>query len=668
MMRFLETVWLGFFLTGLLLLGVFGTWTETAPFWYGAGLIAVSGIGALLPRQGLPSVRISWTAILLMAGFACYFGWRGFTSEVRWLARQDLVFGGTALVTYGLIAVRFTGTRARLAILAVLGLLIAGNTAVGLYQYFGDQRWTVFQWFGLKRAGELTAGGFFENSNHMANFMLLAGMPLLGIAVLGRGLNRGIRLLAGLGFLWAGTGVAFTTSRGGAAGFLAGIMVFTVITVILWRGERKSTAGKSSGKGWWLIGLMIAFLGLTAGAGIQLKRTFGSTATITTLGVRSVMWDAALEQWQLAPFLGTGARSYEYMERGFRTPETKWILNASEIDAVFAHNDYLQCLADYGMIGLGLALLVAAYHVWNAMLLLVKAASHGAGLPGEGMATGLAAGAVAGMAGLMTHALTEFNLHVGINAVITGLLLGLMATPGFKRTSLPAAPKEAAASASKTKAGPGICGRHLATAVVLAAVSLILLATGWRLAPADFACRKGKKELTTAVTLSELIAASGTFQKATALDPENAQAWFMRGLVSLQIASLTNEKYATPFYEASLTQFEQALTKYPQLPYAAAQAGSVAGYLGRIEKAEAHFISALKWGVSVRTVNELYGDFLMKHRKDYAKSVLHFIVALKVTVDPEAIANLQRKINLCLKRLQPQGITPPASAFLPPPP
>ena len=665
MMRFVETIWLVFFLLGLLVLGVLGTWPETAPFWYGAGFIAVAGMGSLISRQGPPAEAVGWKRITVMALLACYLGWRGFTSEVIWLARQDLVFAGTAVIVYGLVAVRFTSPRARLGMLVVLFLLVAGNTGLGLYQYFSDPRMTIFRWFGLRRAAEVSAGGFFESGNHMAGFMTMAGLPLLGVAVLGKGLGNFIRAGAAAGFVLSGVGVAFSTSRGGVAGFFAAMGLLIVMCAILWWSGKRRHRGQTTRLGAYLIGLGIVFLGLLAGAGFVLKKVFGNADNLASLNGRGPLWDAALEQWQLAPFLGTGARSYEYMERGFRTLDTKWMTWAGEVDAVFAHNDYLQCLADYGMVGLGLVLLVAGTHLWAAIHSVMAGDEKEAGRTAPGLPAGLALGAAAGLCGIMIQALVEFNMHIGINAVMAGLLLGLMATPGFRKPLPTMSPKPVGEANRRPRVGAGFSGPRLAAGGVIAALSLLLLESGWQLAPADYAWRQGKKQLTTAITLPDLIAASGTFQRATSLDPLNPHAWDMRGRVSLQIASLTAEKYARPFYEASLTQLKQSLSLYPKNPYAASQAGSVAGYLGRMEEADHLFSTALRWGLTIQSVNEMYGDFLLR-RKEYYKAMGYLIVALHQSGDADVRENLQRKVNFGLKQLKQQGIAPPAGAFISP--
>jgi tetratricopeptide (TPR) repeat protein len=205
---------------------------------------------------------------------------------------------------------------------------------------------------------------------------------------------------------------------------------------------------------------------------------------------------------------------------------------------------------------------------------------------------------------------------------------------------------------------------RLATGAVVAAISILLLEAGWRIAPGDVAWRRAQKAASTAANLTELIAVSGLYQKATSLDPENPKAWHQRGMTSLAIASMTNEKYAAPFYEASLTQLDRSLELYPKNPYAAAQAGKVAGYLKRLPEAQAHFNTALQWGANIQSVNESYGDHLMQ-QKDYFHAIGYLITAWELS-DNEARSRIADKKERCLQRLKQQGVAAPPEAFIKP--
>lgn len=660
MMRFLESLWLLVFLAGLLLTAVFGTWAETAPFWYGASLIASAAILSLISRPGKPAQTIKWSAVVVMLVFTVYMAWRGFTSEVQYIARPDLVFGGTAVITYLLVATRFTRPSQRIAILILLVLLIAGNTGLGLYQYFVNPRLHVLSMFGLRRGAEVSAGGFFVSANHFSGFLTLAAMPLLGVAVLGQGLRRSLRSLCTIGVALAAVGIAFSTSRGGVLAFLAGVGSLIVMTLMLARKQKSHARNLHSRTGLWLTGLAVGFLALLGGSAIVLKKFFNNSESLKNLNGRGPLWDAALEQWQEAPLLGTGARSYEYMERAYRTLDTVWMTRAGEVDAIHAHSDYLQCLADYGLIGLLLALLAGGWHVAAALRGTLRSYDKGSVPAPHGLARGLAVGSVAGLAGLMVQGIAEFNFHIGINVVMTGLLLGWMASPGFLSSTKNSVPAD-----SKPKAGAGISGPLLAVSAIAAGMAVVLLDSAWTLAPADRAYRTALRDGRTAITFPELLKVSGTLREATILDPRNSAAWYMRGMANLQMASLINEKYAAPFYEDSLVQFNECLKLYPQNPYASAQAGNVSGYLGRLNEAEAHFRNALRWGANIQSVCELYGDFLLRQKR-FQDAFGYLTTALHLSGVKEVRDNLQLKLNYCLKQFRKQGIAPPPEAFIHP--
>ena len=68
------------------------------------------------------------------------------------------------------------------------------------------------------------------------------------------------------------------------------------------------------------------------------------------------MWRAALQQWNLAPLVGTGSGTYLYYGRQFRSEQM-------QIDPVRAHNDYLDLLAEYGAVAAFLLLPFVFVHL-----------------------------------------------------------------------------------------------------------------------------------------------------------------------------------------------------------------------------------------------------------------------------------------------------------------
>jgi len=67
------------------------------------------------------------------------------------------------------------------------------------------------------------------------------------------------------------------------------------------------------------------------------------------------MWLAAIDQFRKSPAIGTGAGTYLYYGRLFRRIQV-------QADPVHVHNDYLELLAEYGILGMiAMAVFLAAH-------------------------------------------------------------------------------------------------------------------------------------------------------------------------------------------------------------------------------------------------------------------------------------------------------------------
>ncbi|RYD34287.1 MAG: hypothetical protein EOP86_11320 [Verrucomicrobiaceae bacterium] len=666
MMRRVESVWLVFFLLGLLLLGSLGTWDETPPFWYGAAGVAVAGVGALLSSQRRRSRPAGPLCVGIMLLFYAYVAWRALNSEVKWMARQDLVFATTAVTAYLLTALRFTAPWRRAAVLGVFALLILANTGTGLYQFFEDPEYMVFGNLGIGRVVEKSGSGFFGNSNHMAGFLILASFPLLGVAVLGRGTALPLRVLCGVVFAVAGVGIGISTSRGGVMGFFSALALFICLALVVMRFS-SARQSKSNGIGWWFSGLAGGFALLLLVTSFALKRFYGGTEVMSNLSGRGALWDAALEQFQTSPLIGTGARSYEYMERAFRTLDTKWMTGAGDYDAIYAHNDFLQCLGDYGLVGFLLALTALTVHAVHALRLIsrTRSSSPTAGGGDRGLPSGVAIGALCSLAGLAVHSLVDFNLHIGVNVVMAGILMAFLAAPGFIRTPAAALPSSAVPQAAPDRTPPSpppFSPMLLVLSLITAGLSVAVLNAGRVLARADYYWALGFREVKSAETSAELFIAAGNLEKAISLDPLNAKAWGFLGVVNTSVAQQMPSKFAATFYGKAYDQLTHSLQLYPKNPYAAGLAGSLADYLRKKDEAEALFATALRWGLNIQSVNNQYGDHLAIFHKDYEKALGYYVIALSLSSDKAVRAGIQQKIDKCLAKQKQRSATAPPEA------
>ena len=148
------------------------------------------------------------------------------------------------------------------------------------------------------------------------------------------------------------------------------------------------------------------------GHGADVSRALGKSSRLALAGL-------AFDQWMDAP---SSARepSYRYLVVKNWDDETLpvWMGNPETV-----HNEYLQVLADYGLIGF---LLVMAF----ALLMLgrvVLPPQHERRSP---LIDGLKLGAAGGLVGTMVHATVEFQLHLLPILLLVAIAIG---DPGAER-------------------------------------------------------------------------------------------------------------------------------------------------------------------------------------------------------------------------------------------
>jgi hypothetical protein len=142
---------------------------------------------------------------------------------------------------------------------------------------------------------------------------------------------------------------------------------------------------------------------------------------------RSFYWRAAADQFATSPVFGTGAQTFRYHYHRHRPKN----LYRSAAVPRHVHNDYLQTLAEYGLVGLGLIGLAVAAHLGRAWRFLRGARG------GEGTREDIAmcAGAVAATCGMATHSVIDFNMHLPANACVMAFMLAVLASLEVKSSA-----------------------------------------------------------------------------------------------------------------------------------------------------------------------------------------------------------------------------------------
>lgn len=370
-------------------------------------------------RKQSAAKPISWclASALLLAG---YVGWRASTSPVEYLARTDFYMIVGAFLVYLVTAVHLTSPRNRLTLFWVLFGLVFLHVGVGVIQFKEKQDFMLLPWI-LRSDYGYRASGFYICPNHLAGLLYMLGMLSLSIAVWGRG-KPWTRIANGYVALMALAGVAITGSRGGYLSVVTGLAAFGVLSlVVIHRVKRR----------WFWGTLLLAVVGFVGVIGttvwamrhsVDLERRLGQVYDPTNM--RLLMWKAALDAHHLSPWTGVGAGTYLFYGRYFRH-------EGVQADAQHVHNDYLELLSEYGIIGcavMAIFLLVHATSGFAAIGGIIRSRLKPFGLT-RSNELAVVLGVLSAFAALTFHSVIDFNLHIPANALLAALFFGILANP-----------------------------------------------------------------------------------------------------------------------------------------------------------------------------------------------------------------------------------------------
>ena len=527
-----------FFLLGLFVTGLLGTETRLLFFWPGCLLLGMAGFVAVLRWKLRVRFQPNDWCLLSMLALAGYVGWRAWTSPVEVYAREDGAVLLACFVAYMLTVTAVSQSKWRLGIVCVLLVLVAGNLAAGWLNFKG--RWDFHLVPGFARSfppGRI--GGFFNNPNHLAAFLSFAAFLSAGVMLFAR-IHIASRLLLGFGILGMLAGVMLTQSRAALLGLAAGALIFVVLTLwIVWRTRRPLFK-------WLVIALLLAG-GAAVGALYKVNEDSMLTRQLATpLGedMRVHIWHAALAQHADSPWTGAGSRMFYEGSITHRDPAS----SAQAGDSLFAHNEYLQMLADYGWSGLVLVVLVVLAHLLNGVRFLRWFAAER--FPATGMlgsnALALTLGGISALLATLVQAVFEFQAHIPITALVGAILLGLLANPGIESEAL-FRPRR-------------IWGLRLLMKVALLAASAALVggAVAFGIADGYAACARLQN------SRGETAKALRNFEHATTMDPRNAILAYQYGLALMDSIrqDMTKDSYLRTV-DASLKELTRATTLNP---------------------------------------------------------------------------------------------------------
>jgi len=367
--------------------------------------------------------RLLWPPICwAVAAFASYTVIRYLTADIEYVARQEMI----RVLVYACIffvAVNNVMRREQIQWLSlVLVVLAAGVAAYGVYQWGAksDRVWT----FVRPAAYAGRGSGTFICPNHLAGFLELI-LPLgLAYALAGRGPMLA-RMLVGYLSLVIAAGIAVTISRAGWVAAAAGLLLFFILKI-----QRRQYR-------WPALGLLVLLVAAGAFAikqtDITSRRRMDSIIFTHEYGsgnVRSQIWSAAAGMWRDHFWTGVGPAHFDH-----RFPQYRMATPSVQARPDRVHNDYLNTLADWGVVGFVIVLaawvllLGSVMRVWKYVQRSVSDLAKSDGKrtsSGQSNRTAFVVGAVCGLTALLLHSLFDFNLHIPATAILVVTLMALL--------------------------------------------------------------------------------------------------------------------------------------------------------------------------------------------------------------------------------------------------
>jgi O-antigen ligase len=279
-------------------------------------------------------------------------------------------------------------------------------TIFGILQHFTFNG--KLYWFREMHYGGIPFGPYV-NRNHFAGFAeLIIPVSLIPLAL---GKVRRERWVLVSIFAIVPIGALFlSASRGGIVSFAVEVGVL-VLWLILRLILRRTTGGNLLSGG---VVLLLAFL-LVSWLGVQqaIERFSSLQALEVTSGKRASMRSDTWRIFLDHPWTGTGLGTLQIVFPPYETLYDGKIVNHT-------HNDYLEALAETGIVG-GLCCL------WFLGVLLVDSLRRLA-QPSSTFALTLQLSALVACLGFLAHSLADFNLHIPANALLFFLMANLATT------------------------------------------------------------------------------------------------------------------------------------------------------------------------------------------------------------------------------------------------
>ncbi len=285
--------------------------------------------------------------------------------------------------------------------------------------------------YGLRETVQNIKFASYINQHHFAALMeLIIGLPLA--LLFGKATNKDKRIFLIIAAAIMGIAILLTGSRGGFISLIA-VLVFVVAANLLKKREGGSEKDSENGEKTrnyrrnfaYIIGALAVMLGLFGavlmlGGDQSLLRGVGLANPDEVSNGRLYFWQTALKIIADYPILGAGFDAFGVAFTRYDTWNGTYRIEQ-------AHNDYLQILADAGILGFACVASFIFLLFKQSLRIITKASDN--------FRRNVAVGALAGCFGILIHSFFDFPLRTPANGYFF-LLFVVLATASINYPKL----------------------------------------------------------------------------------------------------------------------------------------------------------------------------------------------------------------------------------------
>lgn len=355
---------------------------------------------------------ICW-AVLLFVGYAIF---RYLKADLEYVARVELIrILVYAFLFFAIINNLYRQETAQLAVYTLVFLAMV----VSLYAIYQFITTSGYVWHFKRPIQYIRRGsGTFICPNHFAGFAEMILPFGIALTLAGR-LNSILKVFLGYASLVILAGIGSSVSRGGW--ICTGIATIILLFLLVKRHHR------------YRIPAIVALAVIMVGGGIFYTKSTAAQQRVADLSagmgvalsgsdIRVTLWKAAAGIWMDHPWIGGGPAHFDHLFPKYRSQYFQ-----ARPDRT--HNDYLNTLADWGAIGLGLVLLILFLFfrgVHRSWKFVQHSSNELSSKPSNRSA--LVLGGAMGIATLALHSFVDFNMHIPANALIAVTIIAIVSS------------------------------------------------------------------------------------------------------------------------------------------------------------------------------------------------------------------------------------------------